>query len=95
MSVCLQPGHKFLMLGIDPGSKAGLSKLINKCGLTTLDIGENVLQETKGDLKEKFTADIDVTIDTCYNNPIFSAHTPLPEEVSGNRKVLNVITSSK
>ena len=95
----------FLTLGINPGSKNGLSNLLNKCGQTMLDIGENVLKETKDDLKEKFTADIDVTIDTRYNNPIFSAHTPfqggtqatttLVEEVSGNRKVIGVITSSK
>ena len=95
----------FLTIGIDPGSRSGLSKLISQCGLTMLDIGESVLEETKEYLKQTFTTDIDVTMDTRYNNPIFSAHTPFQggtqatttviEEVSGQRKIIDVITSSK
>ena len=67
-----------------------------------LDIGENVLQETRDEIKQNFTTDIDVTIDTRYNNPIFSAHTPfqggtqatttVTEEVSGKIKIIDVIT---
>lgn len=94
-----------LKIGIDPGSQSGLQKLITRCGKKMLAIGEAVIRETREDLAANHSKDVDASLDTCYNNAICSASTPLVagnqsvttacEEKSGDRKVIACITASK
>lgn len=95
----------FLQIGIDPGSKAGLSKLITRCGERAADLGENVLSETRANLKRNFASEISASCDTRFNNRMLSANTPFTggtqsvttaiEEVSGDRNIVAVVTATK
>ena len=101
-TVCLE---LFLYLGLNPGSRAGLQRVINSCGDIVNILGQQVINETRQRLKEQFGHKWVCTFDTMYNNRLFSNNTPFAggtqaistavEEMSGDRLVVSLITASK
>ena len=95
----------FLYLGLNPGSRAGLQRLINSCGEVVNILGQQVINETRQRLKEQFGHKWVCTFDTMYNNRLFSNNTPFAggtqaistavEEMSGDRLVIGLVTASK
>ena len=94
----------FLKLGLDPGSLSGLNKLLRRVGKQMVDLGEDVLKETRERTKQ-YTQRWIVSSDTRYNNPLFSNSTPFQygsqavtttvEEVTGQHMIVHCGTFNK
>ena len=95
----------FLKIGIDPGSKTGLQNQINKASDLMVHLTNENMAEVRLYLKKHYGNHIEVSIDTRYNNAMFSGGGPshggtqsvttIVENMSDENRVVGIVTANK